>query len=46
MKIIYNDHEVGLTRKITSAMDILGEESVRISPNHIIAKLMTEIQLN
>lgn len=37
MKIIYNDHEVGLTRKITSAMDILGEESVRISPNHIIA---------
>ena len=37
MKIIYNDHEVGSTRKITSAMDILGEESVRISPNHIIA---------
>lgn len=37
MKIIYNDHEVGLTKSIKKVIDILGEESVRISPNHIIA---------
>ena len=37
MKIIYNDHEVGLTKSIKKVIDIFREESVRISPNHIIA---------
>ncbi len=37
MKIIYDGHEVGLTKTITKVIDILGEESIRTSPNHIIA---------
>lgn len=37
MKIIYNDHEVGLTKTITKVIEILGEDSIKTSPNHVIA---------